>query len=81
MGLEENEKTIIGVNLTDVELKNETRPEHARADLDVAGRFLGEIALKENAAELLAPCTDKEAKQVRRKADCIILPLLMLALM
>ncbi|XAO27707.1 hypothetical protein I312_106567 [Cryptococcus bacillisporus CA1280] len=81
MGLEENEKTITGVNLTDVELKNETRPEHARADLDVAGRFLGEIALKENAAELLAPCTDKEAKQVRRKADCIILPLLMLALM
>ncbi|KIR96949.1 hypothetical protein L804_05607 [Cryptococcus deuterogattii 2001/935-1] len=57
-----------------------TRPEHARADLDVAGRFLGEIALRENAAELLAPCTDEEAKQVRRKADCIILPLLMLAL-
>ncbi|KAK4688945.1 hypothetical protein P7C73_g1165, partial [Tremellales sp. Uapishka_1] len=50
-------------------------------NLDVAGKFLAEVALSEDAAELLAPYTQAEERAVARKADMIIVPLLLVALM
>jgi hypothetical protein len=55
----------------------------ARRDdnLDVAGKYLAEILLRPDATELLAESTPEEERTVVRKADMIIIPLLLVALM
>ncbi|GFZ44252.1 hypothetical protein JCM24511_01974 [Saitozyma sp. JCM 24511] len=54
----------------------------ARDDnLDVAGKYLAEILLRPDATELLAESTPEEERTVVRKADMIIIPLLLVALM
>jgi hypothetical protein len=50
-------------------------------DLDVAGKYLAEILLRPDATELLAESTPEEERTVVRKADMIIIPLLLVALM
>ena len=49
--------------------------------VDVAGRYLAQIALRGDQATLLAPYTPQDEAKVRRKADFIIVPLLLVALM
>ncbi|ORY21526.1 putative allantoate permease [Naematelia encephala] len=49
--------------------------------LDVAGKFLAEVALRSNANELLEEPTAAEERAVVRRADFIIVPLLLVALM
>lgn len=44
--------------------------------LDAAGKFLAEMALRPDGEYLLSPWTEEEEKGVRRKADWIVLPLL-----
>ncbi|WRT67482.1 uncharacterized protein IL334_004454 [Kwoniella shivajii] len=46
---------------------------------DVAAAFLAGIAKRPDAAELLAPWTPEEEKALKRKIDCIVMPLLWLA--
>ncbi|WVF65609.1 hypothetical protein IAT40_000339 [Kwoniella sp. CBS 6097] len=52
-----------------------------RDRLDVAGLFLANIARRGDAHELLAPYEPQEEKAVLRKADMIVVPLLLVALM
>ncbi|KAI9639879.1 MFS transporter [Dioszegia hungarica] len=48
---------------------------------DVAGKFLARIAQREDAAELLAPHSEREEKVLLRKVDWIMMTLLQFALM
>ncbi|ODN97144.1 hypothetical protein I350_08124 [Cryptococcus amylolentus CBS 6273] len=50
-------------------------------NLDDAGRFLAAMALRPDSAELFADYTPEEEKAMVRKADWIILPILLVAIM
>ncbi|TYJ56772.1 hypothetical protein B9479_002542 [Cryptococcus floricola] len=50
-------------------------------NLDEAGRFLAAMALRPDSAELFADYTPEEERAMVRKADWIILPILLIALM
>ena len=50
-------------------------------NLDVAGRYLAEIALRDDAAQLLAAWSPQEEKRMVRRADLVIVPLLLVGIM
>nr|XP_018266694.1 uncharacterized protein I303_00669 [Kwoniella dejecticola CBS 10117]OBR88852.1 hypothetical protein I303_00669 [Kwoniella dejecticola CBS 10117] len=62
-------------------LVSEQGIEGAKDQLDIAGLFLADLANRPNAQELLFPYTAAEERAVVRKADMIIVPLLLVALM
>ncbi|OCF41965.1 hypothetical protein I317_04267 [Kwoniella heveanensis CBS 569] len=66
---------------TVITAEQEVVVEGREAQMDVAGLFLANVAKRGDAADLLAPYNPQEEKAVIRKADMIIVPLLLVALM